>query len=370
MAHEDLVSRIQELAHSLESIEAVADLPKLREEIAVLQEEAVAPDLWENQENAQRVTSMLSAKNSELERLEGLRGRLDDAGVMLELAAEEADVDTAEEVRVELGRLAKEIEALEVRTLLSGEYDPRDALVTIRAEAGGVDAADFAEMLMRMYLRWADRHGYAVEIYDTSYAEEAGLKSATFAVKAPFAYGTLSVEQGTHRLVRISPFDNQGRRQTSFAGVEVLPVTEETDHIDIPESDIRVDVFRSSGPGGQSVNTTDSAVRITHLPTGLVVSCQNEKSQIQNKAAALRVLQSRLLERARQEREAEMNALKGDGGNSWGAQMRSYVMNPYQMVKDLRTEHEVGNPAAVFDGEIDDFIDAGIRWRKKSETGA
>ncbi|RRD47571.1 peptide chain release factor 2 [Tessaracoccus sp. OH4464_COT-324] len=370
VAHEDLVSRIQELAHSLESIEAVADLPKLREEIAVLQEEAVAPDLWENQENAQRVTSMLSAKNSELERLEGLRGRLDDAGVMLELAAEEADVDTAEEVRVELGRLAKEIEALEVRTLLSGEYDPRDALVTIRAEAGGVDAADFAEMLMRMYLRWADRHGYAVEIYDTSYAEEAGLKSATFAVKAPFAYGTLSVEQGTHRLVRISPFDNQGRRQTSFAGVEVLPVTEETDHIDIPESDIRVDVFRSSGPGGQSVNTTDSAVRITHLPTGLVVSCQNEKSQIQNKAAALRVLQSRLLERARQEREAEMNALKGDGGNSWGAQMRSYVMNPYQMVKDLRTEHEVGNPAAVFDGEIDDFIDAGIRWRKKSETGA
>ena len=219
---------------------------------------------------------------------------------------------------------------------------------------------------MRMYLRWAERHGYAVEVYDTSYAEEAGLKSATFAVKAPFAYGTLSVEQGTHRLVRISPFDNQGRRQTSFAGVEVLPVTEETDHIDIPESDIRVDVFRSSGPGGQSVNTTDSAVRITHLPTGVVVSCQNEKSQLQNKAAALRVLQSRLLELARQEREKEMNALKGDGGNSWGAQMRSYVMNPYQMVKDLRTEYEVGNPDAVFDGDLDGFIDAGIRWRKKS----
>ena len=225
-------------------------------------------------------------------------------------------------------------------------------------------------MLMRMYTRWADRHGYTVEVYDTSYAEEAGLKSATFAVKAPFAYGTLSVEQGTHRLVRISPFDNQGRRQTSFAGVEVLPVTEDTDHIDIPEQDIRIDVFRSSGPGGQSVNTTDSAVRITHIPTGIVVSCQNEKSQIQNRAAALRVLQARLLERARQEREAEMNALKGDGGNSWGAQMRSYVMHPYQMVKDLRTEHEEGNPAAVFDGEIDDFIDAGIRWRKRTETDA
>jgi peptide chain release factor 2 len=227
-----------------------------------------------------------------------------------------------------------------------------------------VDAADFAEMLMRMYLRWAERHGYPTEVYDTSYAEEAGLKSATFAVRAPFAYGTLSIEQGTHRLVRISPFDNQGRRQTSFAGVEVLPVTEQADHVDIPENDIRVDVFRSSGPGGQSVNTTDSAVRLTHLPTGIVVSCQNEKSQIQNRAAALRVLQSRLLERMRQDRQAEMDALKGEG-SSWGNQMRSYVLHPYQMVKDLRTEHEVGNPAAVLDGDIDGFLESGIRWRRQ-----
>ncbi|WP_245701717.1 peptide chain release factor 2 [Tessaracoccus oleiagri] len=370
MAQEDLVTRLEALGRSLESIEAVADLPKLRAEIDDLSEQVAAPDLWDDQENAQRVTSQLSAKNAELERLTELRTRVDDADMMLELAQEEGDADTVAEVAAELDRLQKDIQALEVRTLLSGEYDSRDALVTIRAEAGGVDAADFAEMLLRMYTRWADRHGYNVEIYDTSYAEEAGLKSVTFAVKAPFAYGTLSVEQGTHRLVRISPFDNQGRRQTSFAGVEVLPVTEETDHIDIPEADIRVDVFRSSGPGGQSVNTTDSAVRITHLPTGLVVSCQNEKSQLQNKAAALRVLQSRLLERARQEREQEMNALKGDGGNSWGAQMRSYVMNPYQMVKDLRTEHEVGNPSAVFDGEIDDFIDAGIRWRKRAEIAS
>ena len=231
---------------------------------------------------------------------------------------------------------------------MSGEYDEREALVTIRSEAGGVDAADFAAMLLRMYLRWAERHRYPTEVYDTSYAEEAGIKSATFQVNAPFAYGTLSAEQGTHRLVRISPFDNQGRRQTSFAGVEVLPVTEATDHIDIPEADLRIDVFRSSGPGGQSVNTTDSAVRITHLPTGIVVSCQNEKSQLQNKAAALRVLQSRLLERARQEREAQLNALKGDGGNSWGSQMRSYVLHPYQMVKDLRTEYEVSNRRTPF----------------------
>jgi peptide chain release factor 2 len=204
-------------------------------------------------------------------------------------------------------------------------------------------------------------------VYDTSYAEEAGIKSATFKVSAPYAYGTLSVEQGTHRLVRISPFDNQGRRQTSFAGVEVLPDVEETDHIEIPENDLRVDVFRSSGPGGQSVNTTDSAVRLTHRPTGIVVSCQNEKSQLQNKAAAMRVLQARLLERARQERQAELDALKGADSGSWGNQMRSYVLHPYQMVKDLRTEHEVGNPIAVFDGDIDGFLEAGIRWRRQGE---
>lgn len=365
MAAADLTQVIADLDKSLSSIEAVVDLDALRADIAELENEVAVPNLWDDQDNAQRVTSKLSAKQAELDRVSGLRSRLEDAEVMLDLAQEEADEAAQAEVEAELKGLGKDIAALEVRTLLSGEYDQRDALVTIRSEAGGVDAADFAEMLFRMYLRWADRHGYGTEVYDTSYAEEAGLKSATFVVRAPFAYGTLSVEQGTHRLVRISPFDNQGRRQTSFAGVEVLPVTEETDHIDIPEADLRIDVFRSSGPGGQSVNTTDSAVRITHLPTGLVVSCQNEKSQLQNKAAALRVLQARLLERARQEREAQLNALKGDGGNSWGAQMRSYVLHPYQMVKDLRTEHEVGNPDAVFDGDLDGFIDAGIRWRKK-----
>ncbi|HSO70790.1 MAG TPA: peptide chain release factor 2 [Arachnia sp.] len=370
MAHDDLSQQLSDLGRSLASIEAVADIEKIRSEIASLEEEVAAPDLWDDQSNAQRVTSELSFKQGEVDRLLRLRSRLDDAEMMLELADEEGDAEARADLVTDVRKLALDISALEVRTLLSGEYDPRDALITIRAEAGGVDAADFAEMLMRMYLRWADRHGYATEVYDTSYAEEAGLKSATFAVKAPYAYGTLSVEQGTHRLVRISPFDNQGRRQTSFAGVEVLPVTEETDHIDIPEGELRIDVFRSSGPGGQSVNTTDSAVRITHLPTGIVVSCQNEKSQLQNKAAALRVLQSRLLERVRQDREKELNALKSDGGNSWGAQMRSYVMNPYQMVKDLRTDHEVGNPEAVFDGDIDGFIDAGIRWRKRSEVEA
>jgi len=361
----DLQADLAALDRTLTSIEAVIDPSARREEIAALQEEVSVPDLWDDQENAQRVTSRLSRAQAELDRIVALRGRVDDLGVLIELAVEEDDAGTLAEAQKEFAALAADIQALEIRTLLSGEYDQRDALVTIRSEAGGVDAADFASMLLRMYLRWAERHGYNTEVYDTSYAEEAGIKSATFTVREPFAYGMLSVEQGTHRLVRISPFDNQGRRQTSFAGVDVLPVTEETDHIDIPEADIRVDVFRSSGPGGQSVNTTDSAVRITHLPTGLVVSCQNEKSQLQNKAAALRVLQSRLLERVRAEKEAEMRELKGEGGNSWGSQMRSYVLHPYQMVKDLRTDHEVGNPDAVFDGDIDGFIDAGVRWRRQ-----
>jgi peptide chain release factor 2 len=355
---------------SLSSIEAVLDPAALKVEIGELQEAVSAPDLWDDVDSAQRVTSRLSVLQSDVDRVEALRSRLDDLAVLVELGQEEGDAASMAEAEAELSALRRSIEALEVRTLLAGEYDEREALVTIRSEAGGIDAADFAAMLLRMYLRWAERHRYATEVYDTSYAEEAGIKSATFAVKAPFAYGTLSVEQGTHRLVRISPFDNQGRRQTSFAGVEVLPVTEATDHIEIPEGDLRIDVFRSSGPGGQSVNTTDSAVRITHLPTGIVVSCQNEKSQLQNKAAALRVLQSRLLEKVRRDREAEMNALKGDGGNSWGSQMRSYVLHPYQMVKDLRTEFEVSSPDAVFDGDIDGFIDSGIRWRRTSETAA
>jgi peptide chain release factor 2 len=361
----DLRAALSDLDRTLGSIEIVLDPTAKKALIADLAEAAAAPDLWDDQDNAQAVTSRLSRLQSEVDRLDDLRRRVDDLSVLMDLAEEEADAETMAEAQRELAALGADIDALEIRTLLSGEYDQRDALVTIRSEAGGVDAADFAAMLLRMYLRWAERHGYATEVYDISYAEEAGIKSATFTVKEPYAYGLLSVEQGTHRLVRISPFDNQGRRQTSFAGVDVLPVTEETDHIDIPEADIRVDVFRSSGPGGQSVNTTDSAVRITHLPTGLVVSCQNEKSQLQNKAAALRVLQSRLLERVRAEKEAEMRELKGDGGNSWGSQMRSYVLHPYQMVKDLRTNHEVGNPDAVFDGDLDGFIDAGVRWRRQ-----
>ena len=366
MAVVDVSEELKSLSSTMESIEAVLDLDKMRADIAVLEEQAAAPSLWDNPDEAQKITSKLSHLQAEVRKAEALRGRIDDLSVLFEMAEEEDDPDTRAEAETELTAVKKALDEMEVRTLLSGEYDSREALVNIRAEAGGVDAADFAEKLQRMYLRWAEQRGYKTEIYETSYAEEAGIKSTTFAVQVPYAYGTLSVEQGTHRLVRISPFDNQGRRQTSFAGVEILPVVEQTDHIEIDESELRVDVYRSSGPGGQGVNTTDSAVRLTHIPTGIVVSCQNERSQIQNKATAMNVLQAKLLERQRQEERAKMDALK-DGGSSWGNQMRSYVLHPYQMVKDLRTEFEVGNPEAVFNGEIDGFLEAGIRWRKQQE---
>lgn len=370
MATEDFAEQIKQLDATLTSIEKVLDLPAMRREVADLQEQVGAPDLWDDQANAQRVTGRLSALQAELERVGSLRQRLEDVEVLIELAAEEGDEDSVSEAAAEIGRLRSAIESLEIRTLLSGEFDEREALVTIRAGAGGVDAADFTEMLQRMYIRWAERHGYPVEIYDTSYAEEAGIKSTTFAVKAPYAYGTLSVESGTHRLVRISPFDNQGRRQTSFAAVEVVPVLEETDEIDIPDEEIRVDVYRSSGPGGQSVNTTDSAVRLTHIPTGIVVSCQNEKSQLQNKASAMVILKAKLLALKKAEERAQLDELRGDVAASWGDQMRNYVLNPYQLVKDLRTEYETGNTQAVLDGEIDDFIEAGIRWRRNQPVDA
>jgi peptide chain release factor 2 len=359
----DVPAELKDLSATLGSIEKVLDLDAMHRELDELEAQAAAPDLWDDPESAQKITSKLSYVQGDIRRVEDLRRRIDDANTLWELGELEGDQGTLEEVERDLPALKKAIDELEVRTLLSGEYDAREALMTIRSEAGGVDAADFAEMLMRMYLRWAERHNYPVDVMDISYAEEAGIKSATFQVKAPYAYGTLSVEQGTHRLVRISPFDNQGRRQTSFVGVEVLPVVEQSDHVEIPDDDLRIDVYRSSGKGGQGVNTTDSAVRLTHLPTGIVVTCQNERSQIQNRASAMAVLQARLLERRRQEQQAAMNALK-DGSNSWGNQMRSYVLHPYQMVKDLRTDYEVGNPQAVLDGDIDGFIEAGIRWRR------
>jgi peptide chain release factor 2 len=367
VAGPDFETQIKQLQATMRTIEQVLDVDSMRREIADLGEQVAAPDLWDDQANAQRVTGRLSALQNELERFTSLQRRLDDVAVLVELAQEEGDPETLREAETELHKLHKSVEQLEVRTLLSGEFDAREALITIRSGAGGVDAADFAEMLMRMYTRWAERNKYPVEVFDTSYAEEAGLKSATFAVHAPYAFGTLSVEAGTHRLVRISPFDNQGRRQTSFAAVEVVPVLEQTDVIEIPDEEIRVDVYRSSGPGGQSVNTTDSAVRLTHIPTGTVVSCQNEKSQLQNKASAMVILKAKLLALKKAEERAHLDEIRGDVTASWGEQIRNYVLNPYQMVKDLRTEFESGNPQSVLDGEIDAFLEAGIRWRRGAD---
>ena len=361
----DISEQIAALRSTFADIRSVVGVDRLETEIASLSEQAGAPDLWDDTEKAQKVTSALSHRQAELAKINSIEQRLDDIEVMVELANEESDEAAAAEVRTELTSIQKLLGELEVQTLLNGEWDALPAVMTIRAGAGGVDAADFAEMLQRMYLRWAEHHGYPTRVLDTSYAEEAGIKSTTIEFDAPYAFGTLSVEAGTHRLVRMSPFNSAGKRQTSFAAVEVIPLMEEAGAVEIPESDIRVDVFRSSGPGGQSVNTTDSAVRITHLPTGTVVSMQNEKSQIQNRAAAMRVLQSRLLVLQREQEEATKKELAGVITASWGDQMRSYVLAPYQMVKDLRTEYEVNNPSAVFDGDLDGFISAGIRWRKR-----
>ena len=361
----ELSEELKALNSTLSDIEKVLDLDTLRKDLAALEEKASDPELWSDQSRAQKVTSQLSRIRADLSRVEGLRSRIDDALAAVELD----DPDLTAEAQELLPVLKKEVQSLEVRTLLSGEYDAREAIVQLSVGAGGVDAADWTEMMLRMYLRWAERHGYPTEVLDTSYAEEAGLKSATFKVEAPFAYGTLRSEHGVHRLVRISPFDNQSRRQTSFAGVEVTPVVEDLGEVNIDEKDLRIDIFRSSGPGGQGVNTTDSAVRITHIPTNIVVTCQNERSQLQNKAAAMQVLAGKLLDRQRQDAADERHRITGGPQDvSFGSQIRNYVLHPYQMVKDLRTEEETGNTGAVLDGDIDAFIDAEIRWRRPFEV--
>ncbi|WP_029678689.1 peptide chain release factor 2 [Bifidobacterium sp. 7101] len=370
MAEMDFAQALEQAKAKYEMISKALDPDGLRSRIADLERQASAPGLWDDQENAQKVTSRLSALQSQLKHLESASSRLDDVQALEELGQEEHDQDTLVEARKEIDSLRSDLDDMEIQTLLDGEYDERAAVVTIRSGAGGVDAADWAQMLLRMYMRWAERHGFSTKVMDTSYAEEAGIKSATFQVDAPYAYGRLSVEGGTHRLVRISPFDNQGRRQTSFAAVEVIPLVEPTDHIDIPDSDIRVDTYCSSGPGGQGVNTTYSAVRITHLPTNIVVTMQDERSQIQNRAAAMAVLQSRLLVLRHEEEAKKKKELAGDIKASWGDQMRSYVLHPYQMVKDLRTGYETSDTQGVFDGDIDAFIEAGIRWRHQQRVQA
>ncbi|KAM9865835.1 Peptide chain release factor 2 [Leucobacter aridicollis] len=363
MLEQDFAARIRSLRSTYADIAEVTDLPKLDREIAELEAQAAAPDLWDDPAAAQVVTSGLSHRQARVRKVRGVESRIDDVEVLAELAEEAGDADTEAEVLAELAAIETLIQDLEVQTLLSGEYDAESAVMTIRSGAGGDDATDFAEMLLRMYLRWAEDRGYPTKVLDTSYAEGAGIKSATIEIDAPYAFGTLSVEAGTHRLARISPFGSADKRQTSFAAVEVIPLLAEATEVEIPETDIRVDVYRSSGPGGQSVNTTDSAVRITHIPTGIVISMQNEKSQIQNRAAAMRLLQARLLILQREEEAAKKKELAGNITASWGDQIRSYFLYGQQLVKDLRTGHESTQPDAVFDGDLDGFIAAGIRWR-------
>ncbi|KAM9863909.1 peptide chain release factor 2 [Leucobacter sp. BZR 635] len=363
MLEQDFSARIRSLRATYADIAEVTDLPKLDREIAELEEQAAAPDLWDDPEAAQKVTSGLSHRQARVRKVRSVETRIDDVEVLGELAEEAGDADTQAEADAELASIEAYVQDLEVQTLLSGEYDSESAVITIRSGAGGDDATDFAEMLLRMYLRWAEDHEYPTKVLDTSYAEGAGIKSATFEVDAPYAFGTLSVEAGTHRLARISPFGSADKRQTSFAAVEVIPLLAAATEVEIPENDIRVDVYRSSGPGGQSVNTTDSAVRITHLPTGIVISMQNEKSQIQNRAAAMRLLQTRLLVLQKEQEAAKKKELAGNITASWGDQIRSYFLYGQQLVKDLRTGFESTQPDAVFDGDLDGFIAAGIRWR-------
>jgi peptide chain release factor 2 len=307
---------------------------------------------------------------SDVGEVERLSRQLSDLETLNQLALEEDDDASASEVRQGIGALGKEVEDLEVLALLSGEYDDRDAIATIHPGAGGTESQDWAEMLWRMVTRWAERRGFKVTVNDYQEGDEAGIKSVTLTIEGPRAYGLLSAEAGTHRLVRISPFDQARRRHTSFAALDVIPVLEDEDAPEIDENDLRIDIYRSSGPGGQGINTTDSAVRITHLPTGIVVAVQNERSQLANKTIALKILAARLAERARREREQQLAALRGDRGEiAFGNQIRSYVLHPYQMVKDHRTGVETGNVQAVLDGDLDQFIAAELRRRAAERAG-
>jgi peptide chain release factor 2 len=331
-----------------------------------LEQEMAKPDFWDDRERATAMSSAYGRADADVKLLEELAERMSDAETLFQLAQEESDESVAAELEDAVGALTKSLDALEVRSLFSGEHDEGDAVCEIHSGAGGTDAADWAEMMLRMYSRWAETKGFAIEVDEVTEGGEAGIQSATFIVKGRYAYGLLAAERGVHRLVRISPFDAQSRRQTSFAALDVVPFIEDVSgEVDIDEKDLRIDTYRSSGAGGQHVNVTDSAVRITHLPTGIVVSCQNERSQHQNKARAMQILGAKLAERQREERRAELDALSGpQTDNAWGNQIRSYVLAPYQLVKDLRTQYETGNVQAVLDGDLDAFMEAWLRWNR------
>ena len=329
------------------------------------------PGVWEDPGRGQRLTTELSRINSVLQRHADLARQLDDIRVLDGLLADEDDPELSRELAAKLTALEAELDRVELASLLSGEYDRSDAVASLHAGAGGVDSQDWTEMLLRMYLRWAEREGLDAELDEVLPGEEAGIKSATFTLKGANAYGLLGAERGVHRLVRLSPYDQAQRRHTSFASLDVIPLIAEAEELEIDPKDLRVDTYRSSSAGGQHVNVTDSAVRITHLPTGITAACQNERSQMQNRAVAMRILKARLAERARREREQRIEDLRGQQmGIDFGSQIRSYVLHPYRLVKDHRTGLEVGNVDAVLDGNLDPFIEAYLRWRATSSTSS
>jgi peptide chain release factor 2 len=366
----DFTAELERLSKRLTEAEAYLDIATMRARRAELEGEAGRPDLWDDPERGRVVTSELGRVADDLDRFDALVASLEDLRVLAELVAEAAsggspDQGLADELEEAVDDLDTRVGRLELRSLLSGEYDERDAVAEVHAGAGGTDAQDWTEMLLRMYVRWAERRGFSTEIDEVTEGKEAGLLSATFIVRGRFAFGLLSAERGVHRLVRISPFDAQSRRQTSFASLDVIPFLEDLDEVEIDEKDLRIDTYRSSGAGGQHVNKTDSAVRLTHIPTGIVVSCQNERSQFQNKARAMQILAAKLAQRQRDERQAELDKVGGERAeNAWGSQIRSYTLAPFQLVKDVRTKVETGNVEAVLDGDIDQFIEAELRRRR------
>ncbi len=361
----DLTEELARTRKRLADAEGYLRIDALRTRRPQLEAEASRPDLWDDADRARSVTAELAGVVDDLDAFERLTAELDDAEVLHDLAREEADESQVPEIEASLSSLDRALRDLEMRSMFSGEHDERDALCSIQAGEGGADAQDWAEMLYRMYARWAQGRGLGVEELDATPGSEAGLSSVEFVVAGRYAYGLLQAERGVHRLVRMSPFNAQGKRQTAFAALGVVPMLDDDVAVDIPDDDIEMQVFRSSGAGGQHVNKTSSAVRLIHKPTGTVVSCQIERSQLQNRARAMTMLRAKLADLREQERLAELDSIRGEQQRvGFGSQIRSYVLQPYQMVKDLRTEHETGNVAAVLDGDLDDFIESYLRWRR------
>ena len=369
---QDFTDQISAIAARLDEASGYLRIGELKMRQPQLEAEASRPDLWDDQEKARKVTSELSAVNEDLELYDRLQGEVDDLETLHMMAREENDESLESEIAEQAASLEAVLDELEMRSLFTGEFDERDAVCQIKSGEGGTDAQDWAEMLMRMYNRWADKRGFDIEILAVSEGTEAGLSNVEFVLKGRHAYGLMQAEHGVHRLVRISPFNNEGKRQTAFSAVQVAPFFEEvSEEIEIDEKDLRIDTYRSSGAGGQHVNVTDSAVRITHLPTGLVTACQNERSQHQNKDRAMKMMAAKLLDLERKKREEEIAGITGEQQNvGFGSQIRSYVMQPYQMVKDLRSEHETAQVDSVLGGDIEPFMEAWLRWTRAQAADA